>query len=500
LLAGPGNAAQSQKDLIISELLSLHFAWVGKSVTCRTVKPFLPSLADPTPVTVHLDNCKACSEELSTFKNLGFTHTQLCRIGQFIAEKPADGCSQAQAAIPAIAEMVFGGTDAEVLEHLCTCPDCRELLYQHRESARTELTPSHAAQKEFSCKEVSEADIFEHCFPYGIDPAGDRDIEFRESVASHLRSCPTCLTKIQQLHAAVYAIAERPDSGVATRYTFREQTDRGAERQSGRMYADWPVDVQVFEQTEPADTDVTKTEFDVVSPEPEQKVSVVNLQRYLKPAIAAAAVILIGFTFFFGTSVSGEVHLNQIYKAIEIASNIHITKFVHGSTEPVLEEWVSRSLCIYMSKVGQERTLWDFRTGPKKVESFHSVVPEAVPLTQDEVETARRMIDSTLGIVPFDNVSDVPPDAIWKRVTDHVLQSEAQGCEVYDLTWAARSNRGQARLEKWRVSVDPKTKRPQKAQFYEKSPIGTEPILVSELVIEYLEDWEVEAAIKEDFF
>ncbi|MHC4331406.1 MAG: hypothetical protein ACYSWW_25150, partial [Planctomycetota bacterium] len=329
LLADTGNAAQSQKDLVISELLSLHFAWIGKSVTCKTVKAFLPSLADPmlqisipTPVTVHLDNCRACSEELSTFKNLGFTHTQLCRLGQFIAEKPADGCSQAQAAIPAVAGMVFGGTDAGILEHLCTCPDCRELLYQHRESARTELTPGHAAQKEISCKEVSEADIFEHCFPYGIDPA-DRNIEFRESVALHLRSCPTCLAKIQQLHAAVYAIAERPDSGVATRFTFREQTGRGAGRQSGRMYADWPVDVQVFEQEKPADIGVTKAAPDAVSPEPKQEVSVVNLQRYIKPAIAAAAVILIGFAFFFGTSAAKAIDLNQIYRAIGIAGNIH---------------------------------------------------------------------------------------------------------------------------------------------------------------------------------
>ncbi len=505
LLAGTGNAAQSQKDLVIRELLSLHFAWIDKSVTCKTVKPFLPSLADPmlqisipTPVTVHLDNCRACSEELSTFRNLGFTHTQLCRLGQFIAEKPADGCSQAQAAIPAVAGMVFGGTDAGILEHLCTCPDCRELLYQHRESARTELTPGHAAQKELSCREVSEADIFEHCFPYGIDPA-DRDIEFRESVALHLRSCPTCLAKIQQLHAAVYAIAERPDSGVATRFTFREQTDEGAGRQSSRMYAEWPVEVQVFEQEDPVDTRVTEAAPDAVSPEPKQKGSVVNLRRYLKPAIAAAAVILIGFTFFFGTSVSGEVHLNQIYRAIGIARNIYVSEFVPGRTEPKIEEWASRSLGIYMSKVGQELTLWDFRTGPKKVKSSHNVAPEAVAFTEDDAAAARRIIDSPLGIVPFDKVSDVPADAQWNRVADDALQSGTQDSEVYDLTWTARSGRGQARLGKWRVFVDPRSNLPQKAQFYKKSPKDTEYVLWNELVVEYLKDWEVEAAVKEAF-
>ncbi|MHC4144456.1 MAG: hypothetical protein ACYSUD_06710 [Planctomycetota bacterium] len=318
---------------------------------------------------------------------------------------------------------------------------------------------------------VSEADIFEHCFPYGIDPA-DRNIEFRESVALHLRSCP--------------------DSGVATRFTFREQTGRGAGRQSGRMYADWPVDVQVFEQEKPADVGVTKAAPDAVSLEPKQKVSVVNLQRYLKPAIAAAAVILIGFAFFFGTSAAKAIDLNQIYRAIGIAGNI-----VPGRTEPEREEWVSRSLNIYMSKVGQELTLWDFRADPKKVKSFHNVAPKAVAFTEAGAEAARRRIDSPLGIVPFDNVSDVPADAKWNRVSDDAFQAGTQDFEVYDLTWTERSGRGQARLRKWRVFVDPRSNLPRKAQFYKKSPKDTEYVPWNVLVVEYLSDREVEAAVKE---
>ncbi|MHC4331749.1 MAG: hypothetical protein ACYSWW_26905, partial [Planctomycetota bacterium] len=212
---------------------------------------------------------------------------------------------------------------------------------------------------------------------------------------------------------------------------------------------------------------------------------------------AAAAVILIGFAFFFGTSAAKAIDLNQIYRAIGIAGNIHVSKFDPGKTEPKTEEWASRSLGIYMSKVGQELTLWDFRADPKKVKSFHNVAPKAVPFTKADAEAARRRIDSPLGIVPFDNMSDVPPDAIWNRVPDDALQSDAQGWEVYDLTWTERGSRGQARLKKWRVFVDPRSNLPQKAQFYKKSPKDTEPILENELVVEYLKDWEVEAAVKE---
>jgi len=122
LLADTGNTAQSQKDLVISELLSLHFAWIGKSVTCRTVKAFLPSLADPmlqisipTPVTVHLDNCRACSDDLLILGNLGLTQKQLYRLGQLLADKLAEepvSCSQARTSIPAVTSIAFQETTA----------------------------------------------------------------------------------------------------------------------------------------------------------------------------------------------------------------------------------------------------------------------------------------------------------------------------------------------------------------------------------------------------
>jgi hypothetical protein len=55
----------------LAVMLRLHFAYIGKRVTCRTVRPFLPSLLEPslevripTPITAHLDNCRQCAEDL----------------------------------------------------------------------------------------------------------------------------------------------------------------------------------------------------------------------------------------------------------------------------------------------------------------------------------------------------------------------------------------------------------------------------------------------------
>ena len=66
-----------QVSSAITEMLKLHFAYIGKPVTCETVRPFLPSLLEPalevripTPITAHLDNCRRCSEDLETIQRL----------------------------------------------------------------------------------------------------------------------------------------------------------------------------------------------------------------------------------------------------------------------------------------------------------------------------------------------------------------------------------------------------------------------------------------------
>ncbi|MGB2866051.1 MAG: hypothetical protein WBC05_22145, partial [Sedimentisphaerales bacterium] len=223
---------QSRKDSAIITLLRLHFEYIGEPVKCDTVKPFLASLADPvlqiripTPITTHLDKCQSCRDDLLILLDLHLPHKYLCRLGQILADKPIEddfSCSQAQAAIPAVVSMAFHETNAEILKHLCTCSNCRKKLYLHRQSIRKELLLNGAIQNGFPCESVSAADIYDYCLPYGIDPADDQYVEFRESLTSHLRRCPKCLAKMQQLHRTISNIAERTESEVITIYNIDE--------------------------------------------------------------------------------------------------------------------------------------------------------------------------------------------------------------------------------------------------------------------------------------
>lgn len=383
LLADTGQkneSEQSRKDSVISSLLSLHFAWIDKPVTCKSARLFLPSLADPllkitipTPITVHIDHCRSCSDELSNLKNSGFTHKQLCRLGRIMAEKPAED-------------------------------------------------------------------------------------------------------------------AERGDSEIATCFTLREADDRSAETEASEMYSDWPIDVQVLNQEGLEDT---KT---AASSAPGQKALILNLKRHIRPAIAAAAVILIGFALFFGTSAATAVSLARICSTVKGARNVHITEFVRGRTEPEREQWVSRSrsLSIYMLKVGQERTLWDLRAAPKRIESSNNIEPKVVLLSEAEVAPIRTRINSTLGIVP----SEAPVGSKWSKVTDVVLDAGTQGCEVYDLTWTQSDSLGRQVPNRWRVFVNPRTNRAYKTQFWRKLQGDDDYHVESEYEIEYPSDDDMKTVIE----
>jgi len=109
------DSEQRRRDSAITELLSLHFAWVDELVTCTQVKPFLPGLADPllrvrvpTPITAHVDNCPACSKELAALRDAALTHTQLCRLSRILADDlDEDTDSQeVRAVFPPVADML----------------------------------------------------------------------------------------------------------------------------------------------------------------------------------------------------------------------------------------------------------------------------------------------------------------------------------------------------------------------------------------------------------
>lgn len=491
---------QEQVSSAATIMLKLHLACIGKPVTCETVKPFLPSLLDPaleigipTPITVHMDNCHKCSEDLETIRKLNLNRKQLRRLSQLFADKPEESnisCTEAQNAVPSVVSIVFGETDSEVLKHLCICPDCRRLLYQRREMILRGLLKTNLAKNKFPCDKVSAKDFFYYVIPYGIDTANNQYAEFRESLTSHLRICPTCLAKMQELHNTVYRICERTESEVVTVYHVDESAKAQATSGTEGLYAGFPIRVDVKQREEEVKAEQLVPAIDFAAAL-KQKVSVKKLRPLLKTAAVAAAIILMAVVLLQNTPTAKAVTLERIYQAIERIRNVHITSFTPSNKEPTQELWISKTLNIYSTKTAKQCVLWDIGNRTKKTKQSGGSITDTARLTDDVITGIEENISGVSGLIPFNNISDVPQDAEWSRVDDKNIEL-TKGVEVYDLTWPKRASDGSVVFWKWRVFADEKTSLPQRVEWYQKLATDSDYILSSTMEIEYVSEDEIQ--------
>jgi hypothetical protein len=404
--------------------------------------------------------------------------------------------------------MVFRETNAETLKHLCTCPNCRKQLHKRREAARRELLRDGAAQGEFPCEAVRASDIYDYALPYGIDPANDQYAEFREPLAAHLRSCPACLGKVQELHRTVSGIAERPETEVVTVYHLDEPVEAQlvtAERPaaagplsgSGELGAGSAIRVKTAGREDIAAAGQPAATIDFAA-RLKRRVRALNVKPLLK-AGAVAAVMLLGLALLLSAPTAKAVTLDQVYRAVEKVRNVYIATFSPDKTEPIRKAWVSRSLNIYMSKVGNVLVLSD---AANRLEKRRQVGGDSVvetPLSDNTFAEIERIIAGYLDLLPFARISDVPKDANWSRVADEGSGVTGESAEVYDLTWTKKTYSGSPVFYKRRYFVDPETGLPNKVKLYSKSSITDEYVLQSQMAVEQLSDSEILTAVEEAF-
>jgi len=498
--------AQGQAGPAVIAMLELHFAYIGERVTCKTVRPFLPGLLDPaleiripTPITVHLDNCRQCTENLEVIRRLNINPKQLRQLSQlFVEESSCDGteCSEMMETAKSVVAMDFSDITVETLSHMCKCSFCRNLLYNERQKLCDSL-PEDSQSQDFSCDSVLATDIFDYVLPNGFDPANDQYIKFRKSLTSHLRSCPKCLAKMQELHRTIYNIADKAESEVITIYHIDESAEVQANSESDELYAGFPINVEI---------EVCEDKVEVKHPQSsigfiaalEQKIPVKNLKSLAASAVVAA-VILIGFALIFYPHPARAVTIEQIYKAIEQVKNVHISSFVPNKTEPIQEIWVSRQLSIYLTKTGENYILSDLANRIKKIVNLSTDSAETTSLSDDLIPVIQEKITGSLGLTPFYHIVEIPKDAEWHRVDDENLEV-AEGIEIYDLDWAEEKYGGSAILRKWRVFADAKEHLPQKVEWYSKFTDDTEFVLGTVMVVEYINEDEIQAVFDKTSF
>ena len=301
-----------------------------------------------------------------------------------------------------------------------------------------------------------------------------------------------------EIAASVTAMAERADSEIVTIYHVDESGKARKAGESEDLYAGFPIRVEVIKQKVDVEQPAPTLNFAAALRE---KVSAMNLKPFLKVGVVAVAVILIGFALLLNTPSAKAVTLEQIYKAVDSVKNVYISSFKVGGSEPTQEEWISQTLNIYMTKTASAKVsvLWDIKNTQKKILPFETGVMETNQLLEDDLLGIKHEIKGSLGFMPFNDISEIPLDSKLHPINDEILEV-AEGIEIYELTWPKRKKlSGSAEFKIWRVFVDAKTSLPQKVEWYTKLD-DAELLLETVMVIEYLDDNQMQKAVKEAGF
>jgi hypothetical protein len=473
-------------------ILGLYFAYLGKKVGCETVKPFLPSLLEPsfniripTPISVHIDRCELCNRDLASIQAMGLTEKQLeilnSMLGYDSSVQNVD-CTVAAASIKQFVNFDFQAIKPEVIKHLCYCKVCQSLVYRDRALTIKNLL-SENVKTAFPCESVTFADVFDYCFPYGLVPYSDQYAAFRQPFVNELKRCAKCLQKVQDLHKRVTFIKQRPESGIVTVYEIGEMPISEAAPETQENHCGFPINVSIEEQPEKQLLPSIQQE-QLVKQNVGTRIFKAGLKNIAKAAVAAA-VILAVFLFLRSTPKATAVTIEQVYDAIQKTVNVHIRQFTAESSGPLQEKWVSKDLGIYAVKDKTGFVVWDVSGNAQYRKTTGSSKTKTTNLFELQSAAMQKKIRGSLGLMPFDDVSEIPRNAEWQELNVSAMEGVSAGTRVFELTWTMPTPGGSIVRSKWRGFIEKSTNRPLRTEFYMHDSSSADYELQTVHLVEY---------------
>ncbi len=469
----PDCAPEAGTDVI--EALGLHFAHLGEDITCTKAKSFLPVLLVPsqeiripTPITVHVDHCRACTEDLELIRELELRPEQLARLSRLYAVVSDDDpqmCRRARSKIWAFACASFEGIDAEVLNHICVCPRCRRRVHRCRQEILVGRQPGDTIPGIGLCGGISTADLFEWVVPYGRTSGGHGHVcDGDEGTPSHLQACPECIERMQALHRTIYSVAERVDSGVSTIYTTGSGAATSSE-EGESLYSRYPIRVDVaHREPEPA---VTRLQpIAGIREAMGRRLASPQLRPVLKAGLLAAAMIPLAIALFVNIQPASALRVRDLSDAIMGIQNLHLTRYGPGETRVVEELWMTRSEGWVVRQNVREQTLYDLTRREKMVRDRERRTFERTPLTQDEYANVMRTINATLEQA----LGDTPRDGRLKPVAFDAAEGIELGEAAREYTWDRLASNGLVMQRRLRVLLDSAKGLPRKVESSRLTP------------------------------
>lgn len=421
----------------------------------------------------HIRQCPNCRAELARLNNELNLETpnsvDTSRMARYLGlhfaylKRPVN-CDAVKIFFPMMAmEQVKLSIPTPISVHIHHCPQCASDMNALRS---LNLTSSQLRQ-------VAEA------FSSGADPDMlDRDTFTPEQIEM------------------ITEIALRPDSGIHT--TFEVIADKPALSLDNPedIYAAWPIKVTIKKPT--------------VVPLPTSKIGfgkhlfVGSQRRVLRPAmrrlavpLALAAMLMIACgVFFWQVSPAKALDLKEIYQSFQQMEGVHLAKYQRNHNRPLQEIWLSHITDQYLIKDTNTTILWNLAQGNKKIKIAEERTINTVDISPKDAANIRQALHS-MGILPFYEWTQVPAQAIWKKV-DSIAGAESSDVEIYELTWKtydAKTN-GELQCYKWRCYWDVRRKLLVKAENYLMDLLRDDFVLDNYSLIYSVSDQEFQMRLK----
>lgn len=182
-------------------------------------------------------------------------------------------------------------------------------------------------------------------------------------------------------------------------------------------------------------------------------------------------------------------------------SNVCITSILADAAESRQKEWVSRSLNLSMFETSKAYALWDMSNRTICVRTLEDGNVKVREMSDEVFARGQRQMTHALGLVPFDEIDDLPEGATWEKTTDPNAATQVCGTQAYDLVWTTPipTLPPTRQTERWRFFIDPQTHLPTRVEMYSQAPTELRPTLYKTLVVSYPTDQEVQALAQTRF-
>jgi hypothetical protein len=467
------------------EALSRHFEFLDERIHCSHVKPFLPELLIssrqvriPTPITVHVENCPACGEDLDSIRELGLRDDQLNRLSLFYGQvghpSRRSQCRAARLVAIRLAAFSIDRADSHTLDHVCLCLKCRTRVYRERARAMAGRCVPDERTGVLACHEVSPADVFDFVVPFGLDADTiARTSGRRDAVATHLRVCPRCVEKVQSLHRTLYAVAERADSTVCTVcQTEKEDESRPPQTEAYR----YPIHVQVLRQ------ESARAAWSGFRPGLRNKI-----------ALAIAAVIVGGVLSIIPLSTAtGGMNVGGVRKAVGRIHNVHITRSQSEGSVPYFEMWLAADRQTVVTKVDKEYTVHEF--GKRLITVYTpGSPPRTMPQPAETSDSCRKFMTAVFRNMIFAHASETDSFSQAQYVAS---DRPGENWSMYELTQTGAGRGVASPRRQWKVFFDQILELPVKIEYSGQPSSGYGPVEVQVTKFMYLTRSAMDSEIK----